>query len=403
MLLRVLIFLAIALLLFLPFNWITVRQLTRIHPRRKRWIVATAVAGNLMWPFFPLLRSFTDFSRLARAVLGPLWFGWTCFAILYAVFIFLLLLAWIPFGVLGGRRLAGRTAAASAAPAGGRWYGRRGGGPPSFAQFARWPSRVFLFIVAIGCVIGYEQALVPLRIERVTMRVPNLAQPVRLVLMGDLHVGLFSRPSRLEQIFATASSLRPDAVLIAGDMIDDDPHFVPKLLAGTRALSASIPLYAVLGNHEMYGNPFTTLDRMRGSRIRLLVNEGVSVRDLWIAGVSDPDAKRLPDAKQLVPDLGKALAAKPSASVPIVLAHQSRILAEARKRGIPVVLCGHTHGGQLGIRPWGLSLAGVFDPYDMGYYDVPPTQLYVNTGTGYWLFPFRLGMTPEITVVELRR
>jgi len=372
MLLRVLIFLAIALLLFLPFNWITVRQLARIHPRRKRWIVATAVAGNLMWPFFPLLRSFTDFSRLARAVLGPLWFGWTCFAILYAVFIFLVLLAWIPF-----RRRA-------------------------FADFARWPSRVFLFIVAIGCVIGYEQALVPLRIERVTMRVPNLAQPVRLVLMGDLHVGLFTRPSRLEQIFATASSLRPDAVLIAGDMIDDDPHFVPKLLAGTRALSASIPLYAVFGNHEMYGNPFTTLDRMRGSRIRLLVNEGVSVRDLWIAGVSDPDAKRLPDAKQLVPDLGKALAAKPSASVPIVLAHQSRILAEARKRGIPVVLCGHTHGGQLGIRPWGLSLAGVFDPYDMGHYDVPPTQLYVNTGTGYWLFPFRLGMTPEITVVELR-
>jgi len=38
----------------------------------------------------------------------------------------------------------------------------------------------------------------------------------------------------------------------------------------------------------------------------------------------------------------------------------------------------------------------------MGLYDVPPTQLYVNTGTGYWVLPFRLGMTPEITVIELR-
>lgn len=369
---RVLIFLAIALLLFLPFNWITVRQLARIHPRRKRWIVAAAVAGNLMWPFFTQLRAFTDFSRLTRAVLGPLWFGWTCFAILYAVFIFLVLLAWIPFR-------------------------RR-----SFAEFARWPSRVFLVLLAIGTIIGYVQALVPLRVERVTIRVPNLAQPVRLVLMGDLHVGLFTRPSRLEQIFATASSLHPDAVLIAGDIIDDDPHFVPKLLDGTRALSASIPLYAVLGNHEMYGNPYATLERMRNSRIRLLVNEGVALRDVWIAGVSDPASNQLPDARNLVPDLGKTLAAKPPASVPIVLAHQSQILAEARKRGIPVVLCAHTHGGQLGIRPWGLSLAGVFDPYDMGHYNVPPTQLYVNTGTGYWLFPFRLGMTPEITLVELK-
>lgn len=368
---RVLIFLAIALLLFLPFNWITVRQLMRIHPHRKRWIVAAAVAGNLMWPFFLMLRSFTDFSRLTRAVLGPMWFGWTCFAILYSAFVFLVLLAWIPFR-------------------------RR-----DFARFARWPSRVFLAILAIGLVIGYVQALVPLRVEHVTIRVPQLAKPARLVLMSDLHVGLFTRPSRLEQIFATASALQPDAVLIAGDMIDDDPHFVPKLLDGTRTLSASIPLYAVFGNHEMYGNPFTTLDRMRRSRIRLIVNEGVSVRDLWIAGVSDPDAKRLPDAKQLVPDLGKALAAKPPSSIPIVLAHQSRILGEARKRGIPVVLCGHTHGGQLGFRPWGISLAAVSDPYAMGLYDVPPTQLFVTTGAGYWLFPFRLGMSPEITVVEL--
>jgi predicted MPP superfamily phosphohydrolase len=368
MLLRLLIFLGILLLVFLPFNWLTVRQLLRIHPRRKRWIAGAAVAGNLMWPFLTQLRSFTDFSRLVRATLGPVWFGWTSFAVLYSLFLFLVLIAW---GVFARRR--------------------------RFAEFARWPSRVFLAFIIAGFLVGCYQALVPLRVERVTLRVANLQQPVTLALMGDLHVGLFTRSSRLEKIFATASAERPAALLIAGDLIDDDPHFVPKLLAGTRVLAPEIPIFAVLGNHEMYGDPRAVIQGLRGSRIRLLVNEGVPLRGLWIAGVSDPAA-----GPPLAPDLRKALSGRPASSVAVALAHQPKVIGEARNLGVPVAFCAHTHGGQLGFRPLRISLAGVFLPYHMGWYDLPPTQLYINTGTGYWLLPFRLGMTPEITIIELR-
>lgn len=372
--LRVAIFLLIALAIFAAFNWLAYRYLTRLHPRRRRLVLGALVAGNLMWPFFPLLRSSTDFARAARAVLGPLWFGWSSFSILYSLFLLVVVIAWLPF--------------------------RRHG----FVEFARWPSRVLLWIVIVGFVIGYFQAIVPLRVERVTLRVANLPASVegtRLALLGDLHVGLFTRPSRLERIFRTTASLEPDVVLIAGDMIDDDPYFVPKLLAGTRALPPSTPVYGVFGNHEMYGNPQAVMARLRGSRIRLLVNEGAAFRDLWIAGVSDPAAGDM--GRKLLPDLPRALRAKPAASTAVVLSHQPNIIDEARRRGVPVVLAAHTHGGQLGFRPLRWSLAGVFLRYHMGLYDLAPTQLYINTGTGYWLFPFRLGMTPEITLVELRR
>ena len=67
-----------------------------------------------------------------------------------------------------------------------------------------------------------------------------------------------------------------------------------------------------------------------------------------------------------------------------------------------MTLVAHTHGGQLGFRPLRWSLAGLFLPYHMGLYRAGDSQLYVNTGTGYWLLPFRLGMTPEITVIELK-
>src|SRR5687767_8637810 len=225
MAIRAIIFLAIALAIFVPFNWIAYRQLVRIHPRRRRWIMAAIVAGNLMWPFFLLLRSFTPFARVTRAILGPIWFAWTSFAIVYAGVVFLVLLAWIAFR----RRRA-------------------------FAEFARWPSRVFLSIVVVGGVIGFYQAVVPLRVEHVPVRIANLPPSLhgmRLALLGDLHVGLFTRPSRLDQIFTTTAALKPDAVLIAGDMIDDDPYFVPKLLTGTRTLPAGIPIVGVLGNHEI--------------------------------------------------------------------------------------------------------------------------------------------------------
>lgn len=376
MALRALIFFAIAVAIFLPFNWIAYRQLVRIHPRRRPWILAAIIAGNLMWPFFPLLRTFTPFARVTRAILGPLWFAWTSFAIVYAAVIFLVLLAWIPF-----RR-------------------RR-----SFAEFARWPSRIFVVLAVAGSATGFYQAIVPLRVEHVPVRIANLPPSLhgtRLALLGDLHVGLFTRPSRLDQIFTTTASLRPDAVLIAGDMIDDDPHFVPKLLTGTRTLPASIPILGVLGNHEMYGAPKSVIDQLRGSRIRLLVNEGFPIRDLWIAGVSDRAAAQMPHLKSFTPDIGKALAGKPANAIAVALSHQPTIIAEARKHAVPLAVCAHTHGGQFGFRPLRWSLAGVFLPYHMGLYDVPPTQLFVNTGTGYWLVPFRLGMTPEITLIELR-
>jgi predicted MPP superfamily phosphohydrolase len=71
-------------------------------------------------------------------------------------------------------------------------------------------------------------------------------------------------------------------------------------------------------------------------------------------------------AKQLKPDLGRALKGMPAGSVPVVLAHQPRVFAEVRQRKLPLALVAHTHGGQFGIRPLGWSLAGVFLPYDMG-------------------------------------
>ena len=370
---RALGFLAIAILIFAPFNFVAIRQLLRIHPSRRRWIVVLAFIGNLMWPFFLMLRALTPFSRVARAILGPPWFAWTSFAILYTLLMLLLFVVWIPF--------------------------RKN----RFATFARWPSRIFLTLAMAGTVVGVYQALVPLRIETVPITLNGLpaeADGMRIAVMTDLHVGLFTRPARLKKIFATAESLNPDVAMILGDMIDDDPHFVPKLLEGTKALGPDIPLLAVLGNHEIYGDPQRVIAGMRDSRIRLLINDQFPFRGVAFAGLGEYGVSREPKHAALGPDLNRALE---GAKFPIVLSHQPKAFYETRKKAIPLTISGHTHGGQCGFRPLHLSLAGVFLEYHMGLYRHGSSQLYINTGTGYWLVPFRLGMTPEITLIELRR
>jgi predicted MPP superfamily phosphohydrolase len=324
-----------------------------------------------MWPFFAILNARTDFSRAIRATLGPPWFAWQCFAIVYAALLALIGIAW-----LGFRR-------------------------KRFAEFAHATSKTFLWIVIVGGIAGCYDAIVPLRVEHVPVTIGDLPKSLdgtRIALLGDLHVGLFTRESRLRQFFATAQAQQPDVVIIAGDLIDDDPYFVPKLLRGAATLDKSIPLLAVLGNHEMYGAPFEVIDKLRGSRIRLLVNEGVAIHGLWIAGVSDFAARD----PRLEPNFDRALGGAPPAAFPIVVAHQPKAFDAARARHITLTLVAHTHGGQLGFRPLHWSLAGLFLRYHMGLYRAGDSQLYVNTGTGYWLLPFRLGMTPEITLIELR-
>jgi len=359
---------------FILANLTAFRVLLRVHPRRRAIVIALIVIGNAMWLFFPLLNARTDFSRFVRATLGPPWFAWNCFAILYSVFVLLIAIPWLPLR----RRV-------------------------SFARFAQWPSRIFLWSTLFALIIGVWNALVPLRIEHVPIAIDDLPRELegfRIALISDLHTGLYTRQSRLETIFTTAAAQKPDVILLAGDNVDDDPIFTTKLLAATGVLDPRMPLLAVLGNHEMYGQPFEVIQRLRGSRIHLLVNEGATVKSVWIAGLSD-FAARTP---RLAPDIDAALRGR-NGAFPILLAHQPKAFAEAQKRGLALTLCGHSHGGQCAFRPLRWSLSGLFLPYHMGLYRRGTSQLYVNTGTGYWLFPWRfgIGISPEITVIELRR
>lgn len=377
------VILAVILLAFALLNYLTARALNAAHPRSRKAIWIVVAVANLFWLFLPFVLSVerNGVARFIRATLGPVWFTWLIFIILYLAF---------------------------AAFAGAAWLATRWFRPRTYGDFARWPSRIFLTILGILSLIGWYQAVVPLRVEPVPITVANLPpefEGYRIALMCDLHVGLFTKQGRLEEISRAVNGANVDMTAIVGDLVDDDPHFIPKFLRGLDGIEGLI--VATLGNHEMYGDPKEVIRRMRAAKMKLLVNEGMAVTrgsgTIWFAGLSDYAASEIQRNPDLAPDFDRSLAGRPEGALTILLAHQPKAFPEAIRRRIPLTLCGHTHGGQFGIRPLGWSLAGVFLKYHMGLYKEGDSQMYVNTGTGYWLVPVRLGMTPEITVVELRR
>jgi predicted MPP superfamily phosphohydrolase len=93
----------------------------------------------------------------------------------------------------------------------------------------------------------------------------------------------------------------------------------------------------------------------------------------------------------------------PENTFKICVSHQPNYWPEIKKHHIPLTVCGHTHGGQLGIIGTQISLARLGSPYVAGLYQEDGMQLYVNRGLGVDGLPVRIGMPPEITEVTLRR
>jgi predicted MPP superfamily phosphohydrolase len=374
-----------AFAVFTALNLATLTFTQTLYPAHFVWFFSAFALGNLLWIFAPKIfrRKTNTALRWARALLGPPWFMWTLFMLLFNLFLILAGPAWLF-----------RTLAA---------------GPLSFADFARPLADIYLIFLLAVWVVGMVQALVGWHVAKVTVpisKLPKTFSGFKIAMLSDLHVGLFTRPSRLRQFIRIALANQPDLLVIAGDITDDNAYYIPKFLRCLKQVDAGIPMVAILGNHDLYGGGHETVAKLKGSRLRILVNEGFPLKrgkaSLWIAGLSDYAARRHNRFHDLLPDLGKTLKGKPKGAPTILLAHQPHAFEEAAKHKVELTLSGHTHGGQLGIRVLDWSLAKTFTPWHMGHFKKGLSQLYVTVGTGFWMVPFRFGLPPEISILELR-
>ncbi len=157
-------------------------------------------------------------------------------------------------------------------------------------------------------------------------------------------------------------------------------------------------VFAVLGNHDHWTDAKLIADLFRAEGIRVLINEGLRIdvqnQSFWLAGVDDTMVG--------LEDLPLALAGSSDGELKLLLAHNPIILRRAARADIDLVLSGHTHGGQVTLRPEKNRSGRPRRRMLRGLGRRANTQIYVTRGLGTVVLPIRYGCLPEVSVLELR-
>ncbi|MGH9377896.1 MAG: metallophosphoesterase, partial [Terriglobia bacterium] len=185
-------------------------------------------------------------------------------------------------------------------------------------------------------------------------RLPAVDDGLRIVHLTDIHLGLFTSVEEVQRVVDLANLLDPDVVALTGDYVTFSPTYIWPVAQALSRLRARLGVFAVLGNHDFRVGAEEVTRALRAYHIRVLRNAsyalcpgdpvvkkhkvGGSYRTgatLWIAGVDDPWVG--------VADLGKALQPIPPRDPKILLCHNPETIGEAARRGVDLMLSGHTH------------------------------------------------------------
>lgn len=237
-------------------------------------------------------------------------------------------------------------------------------------------------------------------IEEYEVRLPGLPGSMDgtvLVALSDLHIGSILDERWLRARVGQVRALRPDLVVLLGDLFEG--HGPPRngAFPVLGSLSAPLGVWAVPGNHESHGGGDNALLQVETAGIRVLRNRWAEIRPgLVLAGVGNLTTGRLPENGD--DKIARALAGRPPGAT-VLLSHMPRQAERAAAAGAGLMLSGHTHGGQ--IWPFGYLTRTAFPLLD-GEYDVGGMKVIVCRGTGLWGMRMRLWRPGQILRITLR-
>jgi predicted MPP superfamily phosphohydrolase len=261
------------------------------------------------------------------------------------------------------------------------------------------------------------------KIRRVRVLLKDLPEEfkgLKIAQISDIHSGSFDDAEAVLEGVTSIMQENPDLILFTGDLVNNRAEEIVPYIDVFKTLNAPLGVYSVLGNHD-YGDyvPWPSeeakqqnLEQLKQHHAamgwRLLMNEHVFLernnQQLALIGIENWGARGFTKYG----DMNKAMAGLENSNIPvkILLSHDpSHWDARVRKdfQDISLTLSGHTHGMQFGIDIPGFQWSPVQYLYKQwaGLYQQQDQYLYVNRGFGFLGYQGRLGILPEITMIEL--
>jgi predicted MPP superfamily phosphohydrolase len=368
--------------------WLYVRRLIPVRGGRSRLfgILTTTLfaVANAPWVLIAHALLSNPAWRPPRTPLAGAWVVWQMLGVVALVGI----VVYEGSRLLGRRRATGRDAD----------HARR-------AFLRRAALGTAAFTVGVGGYGLWNAGRVPLvhRRRLALSGLPPALQGFTVAHLTDIHAGFAMDEEAMRAIVQRVADQRPDLVVITGDMVDGGSPDVAGFGRAFRDVAAPHGVIAVLGNHDHYVGAARVSRAARDAGIRVLVN-GYHVIErggeaLVLLGVDDPQHRGFdPPQGHVVRAVAEGA---PGDGVRILLAHRPGAFDTAAELGIPLMLAGHTHGGQIGIPLFELTPARLISRYPRGHYRRGASQLYVSAGVGTTGVPLRIGIPPEVALLTL--
>ena len=258
-------------------------------------------------------------------------------------------------------------------------------------------------------------------VRKVKLRFKNLPENFKgykIVQISDVHSGSFFNPQKLQKAIDLINEQDADVVLFTGDMVnnyaDEFKPFIPLF----KSIKAKDGKFSILGNHDYgdYGawnsreekaqNIPTLKNYQAEAGFKMLRNENIALEKngekIYLLGVENWGIKPFPQYG----DLDKALKGVPEDAIKVLMSHDPTHFDEVVKKhktNVHLTLSGHTHGMQFGLDLKNIKWSPVKFKYKKwaDLYESEGKYLYVNRGFGVIAYPGRVGINPEITVIEL--
>lgn len=271
------------------------------------------------------------------------------------------------------------------------------------------------FVYGLGNKYKYQ-------IKRVKLAFDNLPPAFRglkIVQLSDIHSGSFTNPPAVNRGVDMVLAQKPDLVLFTGDLVNNRAEEMKGYMDIFSRIKAPMGVYSILGNHDYgdyynWGTPAAKAANLEAVKAlhgqlgwRLLLDENLPLEKdgarIGLVGVENISGKT---GFHSYGNLAKAMQGAENYPFMILLSHDPShwdTEVSTRYPQIDLTLSGHTHGMQFGVEVPGFRWSPVQYVYKhwAGLYGQKKQKLYVNQGYGFIGYPGRVGILPEITVIEL--
>ncbi len=280
-------------------------------------------------------------------------------------------------------------------------------------SWKKWQAAISISLFAIMVVYVITRVVLDTYSVRLTeheariAELPATLEGFRIVQLSDLQADAYTGARKMQPYIDLANAQKPDLIVFGGDLVTRGTEHIVEGAKMIGGLHARIGAYACLGDHDYWADPQFIAKNLRENGVTTVEDSvltlSASPSQISLTIVTNvynrrPSSATLERLRQQRPD---------HAAVHIVLSHQPTddLIQFAQKHGYHFLLAGHTHGGQVVFKPFGipLNVSQTETRYYSGFFKIGNLFLSVTNGLGLTFAPFRYQAPAEVTLITLRR